>query len=118
MKRSITLGHENGDIEITEDQLATISDADLKFLKLSRDDLHPVFAEGQRLMMKHKVVEADRKRPIAERTLDGLWLVGLARYSSLSDPLMQGAHDQEARSLSLMGSWPAHFPLGNSLSRM
>jgi hypothetical protein len=64
MKRAIS--HENGhDIEITEDESATISDADLKWLEIS---LHRVFVEGQRLMAEREITEADRVRPVADET--------------------------------------------------
>jgi hypothetical protein len=72
MKRAIYFSHESGDdIEITENQLAALSDADLKELRISRDELHRIFAEGQQLMAESGIVESDRVRPVASATLDG-----------------------------------------------
>jgi hypothetical protein len=60
MKHTINISHDGGDIEITDTELATISDADLKWLEISCDELHRVFAEGQRLMAEREITEADR----------------------------------------------------------
>jgi hypothetical protein len=68
MKHTISIPHERGDTEITDTELATISDADLKWLKISCDELHRVFPEGQRLMAEREITEADRSRPVADET--------------------------------------------------
>ena len=54
--------------------------------RISRPELHRVFAEGVELM--RTVQPGARVRPCAFETLDGRWLVHLVRYSALSDPLM------------------------------
>jgi hypothetical protein len=72
---------DDGDVEIHEHALATITEADLKKLRMSRDDLYRCFAEGLRLMEESEVKPADRVRPFAERTLDGEWEVHLVRCS-------------------------------------
>jgi hypothetical protein len=91
MKRAIHISHEDGDIEVTEDELATITDAELKWLGILREELYLVFAEGQRLMAEREIKESDRVRPLAGQALDDQWFVVLVQYSELmSDPLMQG----------------------------
>jgi hypothetical protein len=66
MKRAIHIAHASShDIEITDTEFATISDADLKWLENS---LHRVFAEGQRLIAEREITEADRVRPVADET--------------------------------------------------
>ena len=98
MKRAINIPHESGwEIEIFEDELATLSAAELNELNISRDELHWVFAEGQRLMRKHRITERDRVRPCADQTPEGEWFVVLVEYSPLSDPLLQGRTIEEQK---------------------
>jgi hypothetical protein len=77
-----------GDIEIREDEIPTITRADLRKLRMSRKVLHQCFALGAELMTGR--MPYDRVRPCAEETPDGRWVVHLVRYSALSDPLMKG----------------------------
>jgi hypothetical protein len=96
-----------GDIVIREDELPTITEADLRWLGISRDDLLRCFAEGVELMKGTE--PGDRVRPIAElhdrpwidgnrtvaRILSGGgrsegWIVSLCGYSAASDPLLAG----------------------------
>ena len=86
----LDLAIDERDLEIREDELVSITNAGLKKLDISREELHRVFAEGVKLMRSRNVKPSDRVRPCAHQTLDGKWEVVLVRYSPLSDPLMQG----------------------------
>jgi len=96
-ERTITLsavildGDEYLDLEIHENELAGISDKDLKKWGISRETLHRCFAEGVELM-KGKT-ERDRVRPIAEQFGSGPddWEVLICSYSPFTTPLLQGA---------------------------
>ena len=82
----LELETEDGTIAIDEAVLASITDADLRLFRISRQELHRVFVEGVELM--RSVQPGARVRPSAFETLDGRWLVHLVRWSALSDPLM------------------------------
>ena len=94
IERTITLsavildGDEYLDLEIHENELAGISDQDLKKWGISRKTLHRCFAEGLELMKSY--TERDRMRPLAEHTGDGpdAWEVFICGYSPFTDPLM------------------------------
>jgi len=53
--KAIQLGTSDGDFEITEDDLAKITDEQLAEFEISRKELHRVFAEGVRLMQSRGV---------------------------------------------------------------
>ena len=80
----IDLATDRGDVTIQEHELLTITDDDLAMLGISREDLLRCFEEGRQLMRGKTA--ADRVRPIAERTLDGRWVVHLMRYSGRATP--------------------------------
>jgi hypothetical protein len=80
----LELDTEKGDIEIHEDELPTITEAELIELGISRESLHDCFAEGVRLM--RSINTGERVRPCAAPRLDGEWEVRLVRYSELFDP--------------------------------
>ena len=82
--KMLELDTEKGDIEIHEDKLPTISEAELIELGISRESLHDCFAEGVRLMQS--INTGERVRPCAAPRLDGQWEVRLVRYSELFDP--------------------------------
>jgi hypothetical protein len=85
--KMLELDTEKGDVEIRDDQLPTISDAELIELGISRETLRDCFAEGERLMQQMRLIEAgERVRLCAAPRLDGEWEVRLVRYSALSDP--------------------------------
>jgi len=65
-----------GDVEIREDELNSITDADLAHLRLSREKLHQLFAEGVELMRVRK--PDDRVRPVAMEAC-GDWFVHIIR---------------------------------------
>jgi hypothetical protein len=79
----LDLDTEKGDIEIHEDELPTITEAELIEFGISRETLHDCFADGVRLMQSIDAWE--RVRPCAAPRLDGEWEVRLVRYSELSD---------------------------------
>jgi hypothetical protein len=56
-------------VTIHEDELLSLSDAQLRRLHISRAGLHHVFAEGVELMRKRGVKPRDRERPVAFETL-------------------------------------------------
>jgi hypothetical protein len=78
-----------GNLEISEDELAGVTDEQLAEWQISRPTLHRCFAEGVELMKDY--TERDQMRPIAEHTGDGDddWQVVIVGYSGLSEPLMQ-----------------------------
>jgi hypothetical protein len=83
----LELDTEKGDVEIREDQLPTITDAELIELGISRETLRDCFAEGGRLMQRMQSIETGKRvRLCAAPKLDGEWEVRLVRYSALSDP--------------------------------
>jgi hypothetical protein len=86
--KAIQLGTSDGDVEITEDDLAKITDEQLAEFEISRKELHRVFAEGVRLMQSRGVKPSHRARPVADQRLDGKWEVDIVGYSPISDPLM------------------------------
>lgn len=85
---TLTLGTEDGDVEIREDELPTITDEDLVMLGISRAELHRCFAEAAELMQG--VDPLERKRAVADQRPDSTWEVHLVQYSPFTDPLMQG----------------------------
>jgi hypothetical protein len=84
----IHIGNADGDIEIREDELASVTDDELGRMEISREDLHRCFAEGVELM--RSVKPGARVRPVAHQTKDGKWEVNRVWYSPFTDPLMQG----------------------------
>jgi hypothetical protein len=73
----LELDTENGDIEIREDELPTITDAELIKFGISRETLHDCFVEGVRLMQS--INPGERVRSYAAPRLDGEWEVRLVR---------------------------------------
>jgi hypothetical protein len=67
-----------GDIAIQEDEMSTITAAELCQLRLSRADLRRLFAEGANLLQGVK--PGDRAHPVATRALDGRWKVHTDRH--------------------------------------
>ena len=81
----LALATDYGDVEIRVEDLSSITEAELKKLRITRSELNRAFAEGVRLMKSR----SDRVRPVAHKTFDGTWRVDLFPYSPTSDPLMQ-----------------------------
>ena len=65
--------------------MSSITDAELKKLRITRAELNRAFTEGVQLMKSR----SDSVRPVAHKTFDGTWRVDLFRYSPITDPLMQ-----------------------------
>ena len=86
----VAIATDEGDVAVYEDELATITKADLKMLGITRSDLDYVFEEGKRLMKDRGIEPGDRTRirPVAAEHLDGSWEVILVGYSPKSDPLL------------------------------
>ena len=82
-------GTERGDVEIREDELATITDADLRKLKVSRQKLNQLFAEGVEAMHSGNI-SWDRARPVADnRSRHGQatnWVLGIVYYAAGRGP--------------------------------
>src|SRR5215472_5329637 len=53
-----------GDVEIREDDLSSLTDAELKKLRITRPELHRLFAKGVEFMKSR----SDRVRPVAHKT--------------------------------------------------
>jgi hypothetical protein len=81
----LALATDYGDVEIREDDLSSLTDVELKKLRITRAELNRAFAEGAELMKSR----SDRVRPVAHKTFDGTWRVDLFRYSPIIDPLME-----------------------------
>jgi len=87
MTHTLTISTEHGDVLITEEELPSITPADLKILGVKTlDELRQLFAEGVERMRGR--TESERVRAVADQHLDGTWEVNVVRYSSLNDPLM------------------------------
>ena len=81
----LEISTDEGGILIREDELSSITDAELQRLRISREDLHRCFAEGAAKLMQGKLMQGmkpgDRVRPCADETRDGKWVVSLGYYS-------------------------------------
>jgi hypothetical protein len=69
-------------------RVASLTNAELKKLRMSRTELQRCFAEGVKLM--EGKTESDRCRPCADETLNNEWVVNVVYYSVHGDPLMNG----------------------------
>jgi len=86
MANTLTLCIDEGDLELREEELASITDQELAKFRISREELHRCFAKGARLMQRY--TEVDGIGPIAFED-DGKWKVGICGFSALNDPSMQ-----------------------------
>ena len=91
MRSVLDVSTSDGDVEIREEELETITEEDLKRLEITREELRRCFEEGKRLMKERGITESDRIRPVAGQLVDRTWEVMLVRYSPVSDPLMDEA---------------------------
>ena len=69
----LVMSTDAGDIAIQENEISTITAAELCQLRISRADLRRLFAEAAKLLQGIK--PRDRARPVAIRALDGHWEV-------------------------------------------
>jgi len=81
----LALATDYGDVEIRGEDLSSITDAELKKLRITRTELHRLFTRGVQLMKSR----SDRVRPVAHKTFDGTWRVDLFRYTPAIDLLME-----------------------------
>jgi len=82
----MTFSTSHGDMLVTAKQFASISDDDLEWLEITRDDLVRCWKEGEHLMKDH--VPSDRVHPIAEVDNDGTRFVVIVGYVEHTDRLM------------------------------
>jgi hypothetical protein len=82
------LATDDGDVIICEDDLSSITDADLRKFRISRDELHRVFAEGLQTDAPQDV--GGSCPPVCIGDLGGHWEVRLVRHSSATDPVQRG----------------------------
>jgi hypothetical protein len=75
----MTFSTSHGDMLVTAKQFATISDDDLEWFEITRDELVRCWKEGEELMKDH--VPSDRVRPIAEFNNDDIRCVVIVGYS-------------------------------------
>jgi len=94
MRLSIDANNEH-DIAIHEDELVEFTDAGLRKLRISREELKRVFAEGQRLMQSVK--PSDEVWPCAYQD-HGKWNVYLSRFDDMGSPLTSDQRTWEALS--------------------
>jgi hypothetical protein len=74
---SLILATDAGDIEIRKHELPSLTEAELKQHRISRQELRRCFAAGAKLMKS--TTPSDRTRPVASETLDGKWEVRLVQ---------------------------------------
>ena len=86
---TLTLAMLNGDLEIRQDELASITDAGLMEFGISREELSRLFAEGVKLMQKQKKILQNPEealkgvRPLAYETREpGKWEVAIVRRAA------------------------------------
>jgi hypothetical protein len=82
MTLEIELVTQRGAVLISEDDVVT--NAQLKQFRLSRKEMHEIFARGARLMEGKTASEG--VRPVAAENSDGTWDVRLVQDSPRSDP--------------------------------
>jgi hypothetical protein len=94
IRHGITVNTEHGDIVILGDEIAKVTEEQLKWLGISREDLQRCFREGQEMMKDYK--PGNRVRPIAENLIPitrkrqpDNWTVTIVGYSAFTDPLME-----------------------------
>ena len=79
----IELSTERGAVLISEDDVVT--NAQLKQFRLSRKELHEIFAQGAKLM--EGKTASDCVRPVAAEKSDGTWDVRLVQDFRPNNPL-------------------------------
>lgn len=94
----LALGTPAGTVEIRQDDLSSITDAQLSEFGISRAELQQVFAEGLRLMQSSTRV-GEQVCPCAAQTLGGQWEVRLGCYPPLMGGGLGGARANKYRTL-------------------
>ena len=80
---------EDGDVEIREEDLSVITDAELRMLRISREELRRCFGEAMEMMRGAAQADWAQARPVAV-SLNRKWEVHTICYNAYSHPLMQG----------------------------
>jgi hypothetical protein len=91
----MTINTSDGDVMVTAEDYARITDEQLEELEITREELVRCWEEGEELMKDH--VPGDRVRPIAELNNDGTREVMIVGYSEHTDPLMQGEKPKRSK---------------------
>jgi hypothetical protein len=68
-------------VAIREDQVSSLTGAELKRLHISRRVIRDVFDEARELMRKHGLKPGGEVRPCADYRLDDQFFVTLVRYA-------------------------------------
>ena len=84
---TLELMTDDGPIAIGEDDLANITETELRIFRISRQKLEYLFDEGDELMCS--VHPSERVRLCASEK-NGHWVVRLVRHHELTEPLMAG----------------------------
>jgi len=84
---TLELMTDDGPIVIREEDLADITEAELRIFRISRQKLEHLFDEGDELMCS--VYQSERVRLCAAEK-NGNWVVRLVRHYELTEPLMAG----------------------------
>jgi hypothetical protein len=93
----MTLGTKDGNVDIREADLSSVTDAELRRLRITRDELCRCFAEAMEMMRGATPADWAKARPIAEEIRDGEWIVvGPVGYNQYTHPLMRGPASGEA----------------------
>ena len=87
MHHTIDIATNGDDVTIREDEISSLTEEELRALRISRAELQRVFAEGVRLM--RDISLGNRVRPCASENLQGEWHVVLVRDAEFSDPLLR-----------------------------
>jgi hypothetical protein len=82
MKKFVDVGAPGGDVRVLEDEVASITNADLKkhLGGISRADLERAFAEGKELMKERGLKPGGRIRPVVDQLRDRSWFVVLVEH--------------------------------------
>jgi hypothetical protein len=93
----MTLGTKDGNVDIRAEDLATVTDAELRRLRITREELRRCFAEAMEMMRGATPADWAKRRPVADQMQDGEWVVvGLVGYNQHTHPLMRGPASGEA----------------------
>jgi hypothetical protein len=82
------LATEDGDVEIREEDLLVITDAELRMLRISREELNRCFGEAMEMMRGATQADWAQARPVAG-SLNRKWEVHTICYNAYNHPLMQ-----------------------------
>jgi hypothetical protein len=87
MHHMIDIATDDGEVTIREDEISSLTEEELRALRISRAELQRVFAEGVKLT--RDISPGDHVRPCASEDLQGEWHVVLVRDAEFSDPRLR-----------------------------